>query len=199
VKRTQSIPRPGIGPGLAASKTAVRPTHSRGASQPNNALARSRTWSTTFGESCANPAHSKDDQSNGSTQSDSCHFSGCTPSVANHGLQAELRRNRDWCRDSIYTSRCEPNRKGSRVRAYTQSRSSLAGRRSNHGITLGSVRSADRFDLATDDSLRGSNKMNLKASAAPQPAFSHPPLAPLVFTHASATRKRKAVAAEEEE
>ena len=52
------IPRPGIGPGLAASKTAVRPTHSRGTGG-TSALARSRTWSATFGGSRANPAHSK--------------------------------------------------------------------------------------------------------------------------------------------
>jgi hypothetical protein len=32
--RTSSIPRPGVGPGLAASKAAVRPTHSRGMECP---------------------------------------------------------------------------------------------------------------------------------------------------------------------
>jgi hypothetical protein len=41
--------------------------------------------------------------------------------------------------------------------------------------------------------------MNLKASVAPQPAFGHALLAPVVFTHASTTREKKAVAAEEEE
>ena len=61
------IPRPGIGPGLAASKTAVPPTHSRGGSMParprradrHDALARSRTWSATFGGSRAIPSHSE--------------------------------------------------------------------------------------------------------------------------------------------
>ena len=45
-------------PVLAASKTAVRPAHSRG-SMPKSALARSRTWSATFGGSRAIPSHSK--------------------------------------------------------------------------------------------------------------------------------------------
>ncbi len=66
--RLTTIPRPGIEPGLAASKTAVRPTHSQGLINPILirsvpiaviALARSRTWSATFGGSRANPSHSK--------------------------------------------------------------------------------------------------------------------------------------------
>ena len=44
-------PHPGIEPGLAASKAAVRPPHSRG--KRASALARSRTWSSTFGGSRA--------------------------------------------------------------------------------------------------------------------------------------------------
>ena len=51
------ILRPGVEPGLAASKTAVRPPHSQ--RSRSSAPARSRTWSTTFGKSCARPAHSK--------------------------------------------------------------------------------------------------------------------------------------------
>ncbi len=41
--------------------------------------------------------------------------------------------------------------------------------------------------------------MNLKASVAPQSAFGHPLAVPAVFTHASTTRKKKAVAAEKTE
>ncbi len=46
-----------------------------------------------------------------------------------------------------------------------------------------------RFGLgcsgARETMIRGSNKTNLKASVAPQPAFGHPLLARLVSTHAS--------------
>jgi hypothetical protein len=42
VQDKYTIPRPGIGPGLAASKTAVRPTHSRGFSTPLDRRARPR-------------------------------------------------------------------------------------------------------------------------------------------------------------
>ncbi len=47
------IPRPGVEPEPAASKTAVP-----SATLAGNAPARSRTWSTTFGGSRANPSHS---------------------------------------------------------------------------------------------------------------------------------------------
>jgi hypothetical protein len=51
---SHTIPRPGVEPGLAASKAAVP-----SATLAGSALARSRTWSATFGGSRANPSHSK--------------------------------------------------------------------------------------------------------------------------------------------